>query len=559
MAAPSPDAAPVTITDESVVAMLILVNYDWYHGISCKRSPWHFLEGEQAVDAGNVMPYPYNPARWVAFRARMTPGAPAFTVYGEPVSSYGSLNRDAARLATRLEEHGVGIGERVAYVGQNERSLLLVALAAWRLGATFVPLNYRMPAAELDGILRSADPRLLVAGNGYESLATELTASLTAGACLATCSGSELTNLLAGLDEVPPKAGFAATAPDDAAALLYTSGTTGLPKGVIWSFANIWWATTTHTLTTGGGAADVDLVMGPLVLAGPLFMLLSTWLTGGHIVTMNKFEPQHALDAIVRHRVTVAATSPMILQMLADAEGFPEADLGSVRYLVVGGGPITPELLQRFVARGVRVTQGYAMTETTGVATYLPPELIETKLGSAGLPLPMTELKIVHGDGRPAGRDEIGEILVRAPHVMAGYWRQPEAASTAIDADGWLHTGDAGRIDADGHLWVVDRIKDMIITGGLNVYAAEVEHVLSRIPGVAEIAVVGVPDARYGEAVIAVVVAADSAPSLEQLRDRGRAELAGYKLPRRLVIVPELPRNANGKVLKREIVRNLTS
>ena len=175
---------------------------------------------------------------------------------------------------------------------------------------------------------------------------------------------------------------------------------TGTPKGVIWSFANIWWAVTTHTQATGGGAADVDLVMGPLVLAGPLFMLLSTWLTGGHIVTMQRFEPAQALDAVDRHRVTVAATSPLILRMLADAPEFAAADLSSIRYLVVGGGPIAPDLLGRFAARGVRVTQGSAMTETTGVATFLPPELIETKLGSAGLPLPMTEVRIIAGDGR---------------------------------------------------------------------------------------------------------------------------------------------------------------
>jgi fatty-acyl-CoA synthase len=314
---------------------------------------------------------------------------------------------------------------------------------------------------------------------------------------------------------------------------------------------------TTHTQTTGGGAADVDLVMGPLVLAGPLFMLLSTWLTGGHIVTMQKFEPAEALDAVARHRVTVAATSPLILRMLAEAPGFAAADLGSIRYLVVGGGPIAPDLLARFAERRIRITQGYAMTETTAVATFLPPELIEAKLGSAGLPLPMTEVKIVTADGQTAATGEPGEILVRGPNVMAGYWRRPDAAGEAVDPGGWLHTGDAGRLDAEGHLWVIDRIKDMIITGGLNVYAAEVEHVLARIPGVDEVAVVGLPDEHYGEMVTAVIVAAGDPPSLEQLRDGGRAELAGYKLPRRVIVLPELPRNAYGKVLKREIVRSL--
>jgi fatty-acyl-CoA synthase len=505
------------------------------------------------------MSYPYNPARWVAFRARMTPHAPAFTVDGEATVSYAALDRDASRLASRLAELGVAAGERVAYLGQNERSLLLVSLAAWRLGATFVPLNYRLPAAELAVILRDAQVHLLIAGSGYESVGKELAHLVGAGGCAAAQPGSDLPDVLAALGDAPSRAEFTATEPGDPAALLYTSGTTGTPKGVIWSFANIWWAATTHTQATGGGAADVDLVSGPLVLAGPLFMLLSTWLTGGHIVTMQKFEPAQALDAVARHRVSVAATSPLILRMLADAPEFPATDLSSIRYLVVGGGPIAPELLGRFATRGIRITQGYAMTETTAVATFLPPELIEAKLGSAGLPLPMTEVRIVTAEGAAAKTGEPGEILVRGPNVMAGYWRRRDEAKEAVDADGWLHTGDAGRLDADGHLWVIDRIKDMIITGGLNVYAAEVEHVLSRIPGVDEVAVVGLPDEHYGELVTAVIVtSADGVPpSLDELRDGGRAELAGYKLPRRVIVLPELPRNAYGKVLKREIVRGL--
>jgi fatty-acyl-CoA synthase len=512
------------------------------------------------MNADGPMSYPYNPSRWVAFRALIAPDDPAFTVYGEAATtSYATLDLEASRLASRFAELGVAAGERVAYLGQNERTHLLVALATWRLGATFMPLNYRLPAAELDVILSDAEPYLLVAGRGYESLGSELVYRVGAGGCVATQPGSDLPDLLSRLDRVPRRAEFAATRPDDAAALLYTSGTSGIPKGVIWSFSNIWWAVTTHAQATGGSAADVDLVSGPLVLAGPLFMLLSTWLTGGHIVTMQKFEPERALAAIARHRVTIAATSPLILRMLADSPDFPESDLRSIRYLVVGGGPITPELLGRFVARNIRITQGYGMTETAGVGTFLPPELIEAKLGSAGLPLPMTEIKIAAADGGPAKTNEPGEILVRAPHVMAGYWHRNGATQEAIDVDGWLHTGDAGRLDADGHLWVIDRIKDMIITGGLNVYAAEVEHVLSRLPEVAEVAVVGLPDERYGELVAAVIVArgAGSVPSLEELRDGGRSELAGYKLPRRLIVLPELPRNASGKVLKREIVRSL--
>jgi fatty-acyl-CoA synthase len=272
------------------------------------------------------------------------------------------------------------------------------------------------------------------------------------------------------------------------------------------------------------------------------------------------FEPAETLGAIEKHSVTLGATSPLILQMLAEDPEFPKTDLSSLRCLVVGGGPVSTELLDVFMARGVRLTQGYGMTETTAVATFLPLSATRSKLGSAGVPLPGIEVDIVDLSGVRQAAGAVGEILVRGPNVMAGYWGGPAGPTSAVDSDGWLHTGDAGYLDTDGHLYVVDRIKDMIISGGLNVYAAEVEQVLQRHPAVREIAVIGLPDTTYGEAVTAVIALQPGfTVTLDELRAAGRSDLAGYKLPRRVELCESLPRNANGKVLKAQLRERLTA
>ena len=509
--------------------------------------------------------YALNPAQWVSYRARREPGRPAVT-WSETTIGYAALDAAARALSVQLQEAGVGPGDRVAFLGENEQGLLSTMLATWRLGATYVPVNYRLAIPELVTILRDASPAAVVAGAGYADRLDPVRDQLSPVTWLSTVELGRAPWLTVATEPGAAEPGtgendiWVGPQADDVAVIVYTSGTTGLPKGVMLSYSNLWWSVSNYVFATGGLENDVNLVMGPMVLAGPLFTLLVTWSTGARVVSMQKFDAAAALRAIEDYRVTVGGTSPLILRMLAEAPGFADADLSSLRFLVVGGGPITPELLDVYASRGLMVSQGYSMSETTAVGVLLHSSMIREKLGSSGIPLPMVDRRVVRPDGTDAEVGETGEILMRGPNVMLGYWHRPEETAAAIDPDGWLHSGDAGYLDADGYLFVVDRIKDMIISGGLNVYAAEVERVLALQPEVADVAVIGLPDERYGEIVTALVVAEPGThPSLDGLRAAARQSLAGYKLPRRLELVDELPRNATGKVVKQRIRKELNS
>jgi fatty-acyl-CoA synthase len=502
------------------------------------------------IDGGSTLAdrYIHNPARWVSQWCDRDPAQSALTSRGRTLT-YRELDRLAAQGAAILRGLGAVAGSRIAFMGQNEPDLAVIALAAWRIGACVVPLNYRLTVTELVPLLADATPHVVFAGEGHMDLLA------AASRALDRASPLPVAAIRAGTGPESGKPGnVACTANQGSApgALLYTSGTTGTPKGVVWTFANIYWAVTAELSAARITGADVNLITGPMVMAGPLLMLLCSFASGGHVVLMgDRFEPAAALEAVTRHGVTLGATSPLILRMLTEVDGFVEADLSSLRCFVVGGGPVPTDVMTLFTERGVGMTQGYGMTETTGVGTFLPPGIAASKLGSAGPAVPMVEIRIADPNAGSAPSGVVGEILVRGPNVMAGYWGQPDLTAEIIDSDGWLHTGDAGCLDPDGHLYVVDRIKDMIISGGLNVYAAEVERVLLRHPGVHDVAVIGIPDQNYGELVTAVVEKeVGQEATLDGLRDLARADLAGYKLPRRLILVDQLPRNANGKVRK---------
>lgn len=492
--------------------------------------------------------YNHNPARWVIHWRDHDPAQPALTCGGRTLT-YQELDRLAAQGAAILQGLGAVAGSRIAFMGQNEPDLAVIALAAWRVGGCVVPLNYRLTVAELVPLLGDATPHVVFAGDGYMEVLAEASRALDRPAPLSVAA---IRTGFAPESGHSVSVACAASQSSAPGALLYTSGTTGTPKGVTWTFANIYWAVTAELSAARITGADVNLITGPMVMAGPLLMLMCSFASGGHVVLMgDRFEPAAALSAITRYGVTLGATSPLILRMLSEVDGFAEADLSSLRCFVVGGGPVPTEVMTLFTERGVGMTQGYGMTETTGVGTFLPPSIASRKLGSAGPAVPMVEIRIVDPNAKSAPSGAVGEILVRGPNVMAGYWGRPDLTAEVIDSDGWLHTGDAGYLDPDGHLHVVDRIKDMIISGGLNVYAAEVERVLLRHPGVHDVAVVGIPDRTYGELVTAVVEReTGQEATLDELRAMARVDLAGYKLPRRLIFIDQLPRNANGKVRK---------
>jgi fatty-acyl-CoA synthase len=344
--------------------------------------------------------------------------------------------------------------------------------------------------------------------------------------------------------------------PDEVAVIMYTSGTTGKAKGAMLSHGNLWWNNINAMHNFDVLASDVTLAAAPLFHIGGLNVLtLVTLQKGGLVLLHRNFDAAVALTEMQRRRVTTMFGVPTMFQLMAQHPNFANMDLSSLRLLICGGAPCPESLLKTWMARGVPIQQGYGLTETAPMVSFLEPEYALSKIGFSGRPPLFTEVKLVNVDGTPVSEPQVrGEIFARGPNVMRGYWRNPEATAEVIDPDGWFHTGDAGWMDLDGFLTISDRVKDMIISGGENIYPAEVENVIKEYPGIAEVAVIGVPDAKWGETVCAVVtLKAGERLELKQLRKFAETRLAHYELPRRLEVVPALPRNATGKVLKAQL------
>jgi fatty-acyl-CoA synthase len=340
---------------------------------------------------------------------------------------------------------------------------------------------------------------------------------------------------------------------DDPAFLCYTSGTTGDPKGAIlthgsWNVASQGWAQAIQ-LTT----ADRVALPFPLAFTGGLAVWLFTYWAGARLVLEPAVDNDRLFDLFEQERVTALLSVPVILQQLADHPRFPSADLSSWRVACSGGAPVPLSLLRTIQARGIPMLQGFSLTEVSAAATMLPAADAFRKVGSAGLPTVHGRIAVEADDGTRCPSGQVGEILVKGPQVMSGYWNNP-VASAATLVEGWLHTGDLGYLDDEGYLYVVDRKKDMLISGGLNVYPAEIERVLAGLQGIVEVAVIGVPDERWGEVPAVVAVTAGSELGADTVLAACRAGLADFKLPRYLVVRDEpLPRNMSGKVLKREL------
>jgi fatty-acyl-CoA synthase len=356
-------------------------------------------------------------------------------------------------------------------------------------------------------------------------------------------------------DAAPLKDGEA-TADDDVAVIMYTSGTTGRPKGAMLTHGNFWWANINGMLGADVSEKDVTLVMAPLFHIGGLNVTpLSCWQKGGHVVLHRSFDPARFLADVAHYRVTTTFAVPAMLLFVSQLPDFAAADLSSLRVIMCGGAPVPEPLLRLYNARGIPMNQGYGLTETAPSGTYLGPDFALAKLGSAGKPMFFVDLRVVGEDGRtPLGPNARGEVIMRGPNIMRGYWNKPEATAAAIDAEGWFHSGDIGYLDEDGFLYICDRLKDMIISGGENIYPAEVEAVLYDHPAIAEVAIFGEPDAKWGESVTAVAaLKPGQSLDIEALRVWATERLARYKLPSRLEIVTALPRNPAGKVLKFEL------
>jgi fatty-acyl-CoA synthase len=494
--------------------------------------------------------------QWFARRAVRTPDRRALTFEGS-TWTYAQFLCEVDGLASHLRERGVRSGDRVSFLGLNQPAFFLTLLATSRLGAIFVPLNFRLTAPELSFIIRDAGVHTVVCDDAHCALIDDVRDELGLAHALRVegdADGWHGLSAAIGSHEGPALA-TQSPAPDDVALIMYTSGTTGKPKGAMLTHANLWWNNINALHQWDVLENDVTLVVAPLFHIGGLNVnALTTWQRGGEIVLRRVFDPATWLQDVERHRINTTFAVPAMLMALSREPGFEDADLSSLRMLIAGGAPVPEDLLRLYTGRGISVLQGFGLTETSPLVSFLTAEWALPKLGSAGVPPLLTDIRIVDSDNREIGAATPGEVCVRGPNVMKGYWNRPEATAEAIDAEGWFHTGDIGYLDADGFLYIVDRLKDMIISGGENVYAAEVENVLFAHPAIAEVAVVGAPDARWGEAVVAVAaLEPDADLELEELRAFAGERLARYKLPSRLELVAELPRNAAGKVLKQEL------
>jgi len=496
------------------------------------------------------------------YQAREHPDR-TFSEQGERRLSYREAAALSNRLARALLRAGVGHGDRFAYLAKNNLEYAVFFFAASRIGAVPVPLNYRLAPAELAYVVSDAGAELVVARGEYvqtiEGIRKDLPQARTFVAQDAPAPpGWVGLEEFAGVEQAAPPE--ARVSPDDDLYQMYTSGTTGRPKGAVLTQRAVLSQFMQQFVSVEVQHRDRVLVVAPLYHAAAAVTALGTSLGGGTLVIHEDFSPGEVVRALSEDAISRTTLVPAMIQAcLAFVPDVADRSYDDLRLIVYGASPIAAETLRRAMeVFRCDFAQGYGMTETTAQLTLLTPEDHRRALRerpelllSAGRPLPATEIRIVDAEGREVPRGGIGEVVARGPQLMRAYWNLPEATEEALRG-GWLHTGDAGRMDAEGYITLEDRIKDMIVSGGENIYPREVENVLFEHPAVADVAVIGVPDERWGETVKAIVVLRPGAQATEEeIVEFSRGRLAGYKRPRSVDFVESLPRNPSGKVLKK--------
>lgn len=489
---------------------------------------------------------------WLARHAQLTPRRAGIVYWTSATEcerwSFAELDVAARRVAGWLRAHGVRRGDRVAFHDLNDVRFPITMFAAAYVGAIFVPLNFRLAAPELVQTLQDCQARVVVHGRAFEPVLAVLRQALPD--VLTLLSDRESPGAFDAIleDAAGEEHGPADLSWDETAFLLYTSGSTGRPKGVRLSHGNLFWNTINTILIQGGMPDDRMLISAPLFHAAPVSSFLDAFLRGALIHLERSFQSERVLFRIAAEKINIVAGVPAMYAMMAADPQFASADLASLRGIIVGGSPVAEALIETYRQRGVTVIQRYGLTEAAPLVTGLAPGSPRSKAATAGLPGMFLEMRIARPDA-----EGIGEIQARGANVMQGYWMREEDTRAAFE-DGWLRTGDLGRVDAEGYLSVVGRCKDMIISGGENIYAAEVEARLAEAPGVLEAAVIGVPHVKWGETVWAMVAPKTGAQiTSENVLDHLQGRLARYKHPTRVIILDELPKNGAGKVDKRAL------
>ncbi|MGI5282253.1 acyl-CoA synthetase [Nonomuraea polychroma] len=482
---------------------------------------------------------------WPARRAMMTPDRTAFVFEGRSLT-YADVHERVTRLAARLRDSGVRAGDRVAYLGPNHVAFAETLFATHMLGGIFVPLNFRLAAPEIDYMLGHCGAKVLIHAPQCAGVVEALTGTPDLDEVIPL---EAYEDWLAQGDPMPIDV---PVSQDDMALILYTSGTTGRPKGATLSHANLIWNTYNMLIGVDVAGDETTLVSAPLFHVAALNQtLLPTFVKGGRSVIMPSWDVDTCYDLIEKHGVTWMFGVTTMFAAFAGSPRWAGADLSSLRTLMSGGAAIPPALIRTYQERGLVFCQGYGMTETAPGATFLEASQSVRKVGSAGVPVFFADVRVVRPDLSDAPPGEPGEVLIQGPNVTPGYWDDAGATAAAFAEGGWFRSGDVAYRDEEGHLYIVDRVKDMYISGGENVYPAEVEAVLFEHPAVAEAAVVGVADATWGETGRAfVVVRPGHAVTGEALREFLLTRLAKYKIPRYVTFVEDLPKTGSGKIQK---------
>jgi fatty-acyl-CoA synthase len=493
----------------------------------------------------------------LAHHATRTPDK-AITVFEGVTTTYGEMAERAIALAGGLSERGVGPGQVVALLSYNCPEFLETVFAANYLGAIAMPINWRLAAPEVRYILDHSGASALVCDESLVELANEATKGIEATivrACVSPTIAHGWTTV-ADLRAVPSKVVPVPAAADDVHRLMYTSGTTGRPKGVMITHANLLWKNLAHIIEFGFTSSDLGLACGPLYHVGALDLTTTSLIAAGATTIIHRsFEAAEVVEELERSRVTTVWLAPAMVNAIMALPDIERRDLSSIRVVINGGEKMPIPLIERIqrVFPSAWFADAYGLTESVSGDTFLDRDSIVSKLGSVGRPCLYLELDICDTQGTSLPAGERGEIVMRGPKIFKGYWRDPEATVAAF-TDGWFHTGDIGIRDNDGYLYIVDRLKDMIVSGGENIASSEIERVLYEHDSVLEAAVVGRADDRWGEVPVAfVVVRQDAVTTPDLLLEHCRAQLARFKVPREITLLDALPRNPSGKVLKREL------
>ena len=510
-----------------------------------------------------------NPCSQIARHAQYMPNMVALIYEDEPIT-YAELQQEVLKWVAHLDESGVRQGDRVAYLGLNSRSFIYAMLAAWWLGAAFMPLNFRLSSPEISNLFLQGTPHTVIIEGTYIEQAKHTYGIERHHVIVIDDDSHALPDGRIPLywqatSRLDPNHQYSAKprpmGMKDLALLLFTSGTTGLPKGTQLTYGNLWWNSINVDTMVDTRPRDITLASAPLFHVGALNSFVIRALFRGNTVLIHRhFDPGRILKDIEEYQIGSCFLVPAQLEAMYSHPRFANAKLESLRATICAGAPVPPVLIRRYMDKGVNIQQAWGLTETAPFATYLPAHMTQAKAGSCGIPMPHTEIKLVDPDTGEEVReiDKTGELWVRGPNVATGYWNNPEITQQVYTA-GWFHSGDLGHRDADGYYYIVDRLKDLIITGGENVFPAEVERVIAELEGVRGNAVVGYPDTKWGEIVVAVIQPDEGITiDIHRLREHCERHLARYKLPKKVILVEEITRNSAGKIDKlaiRQLVR----